>query len=62
MLWFPLERYCTLALKRGAEAPPFKLTPPPPMTKKRQIAQTLTILVGLILGWLVGRYIAVIFN
>ena len=62
MLWFPLERYCTLALKRGAEAPPFKLTPPPPMTKKNQIALTLAILVALILGGFWGWYITAIFN
>jgi hypothetical protein len=54
LLWVPLERYCTLALKRGADVPPFapddRPAPRPPATLKKRAGMALLFLLALMVG------------
>jgi len=60
LLWVPLERYCTLALKRGADLPPFATahvpTPQPTATLKERAIKGLMLLIALMVGFVVSQW------
>ena len=48
LLWIPLERYCALALKRGADVPPF--APDRPPAEETPKGRALMFILALVIG------------